>query len=461
VIPLVKKPSLDKEDLKHYRPVSNLPYVGKITEKMVVSRLESFLSENKLHEPLQSAYSANHSVETALLKVTKDILHDIEKKQCVLLVLIDQSAAFDTISHDTFLDRLQCSYGITGQPLLWMKSYFSNRYQSVSINGKTSKPVALDTGFPQGSNIGPSGFKIYTKPLTAIAQKHGISIHLYADDTQLYIAFDSETVCEAVAQMETCICEIKSWLCENSLKMNDSKTEFVVLGSKAQLATLPKISLKIGTASINPTRTARNIGAIFDDTLCMVDHINHVQRSCYMQIRNISKIRKYLSQDATAKLVQALVISRLDNLNSLLYGIPQHRLQKLQLIQNNAARLILRKRASDHVTPMLKELHWLPLEYRIMFKILLVTFKSLNGIAPAYISDLIKPYMPQRSLRSENLHLLHQPKARLKLSGDRAFFVSAPKLWNNMPLSMRKCNSLTEFKTGLKTHFYRMAFLNS
>jgi hypothetical protein len=343
VTPLLKKPSLDKEDMKNYRPVSNLQYVGKLIEKVVVSRLDSHLAECKLYEPLQSAYTKNHSVETALLKVSNDILLDIDRKQCVLLVLLDQSAAFDTISHRIFLNRMEDSCSVTGQPLHWLKSYFTNRSQNVYINGQPSKSIALGTGFPQGSNIGPFGFKAYTKPIAAIARKHGVSVLLYADDTQLYLLFHPKDAERAMLCMEECISEISTWLNNNSLKMNNAKTEFVVLGSRSLLASLPKLTLKVGIAQILPTRSARNIGAIFDDTLSMADHVDHVVKTCYFQIRNIAKIRKYLTQEATAKIIQAFVISRLDSLNSLLVGIPQYQLDKLQLIQNNAARVILQQ----------------------------------------------------------------------------------------------------------------------
>jgi len=190
VKPLLKKASLDKENLKNYRPVSNLPFISKIIEKVAVKQVEKHLSKYSLHEPLQSAYKLNHSVETALLKVSNDILMALDKRQCVYLVLLDLSAAFDTIDHSVFLSRLEEDNAITGNALKWMESYLHNRSQNICINERKSNNIHLDYGFPQGSVVGPFGFKLYTKPLTQIAEKHGINIHLYADDTQLYVPFD-------------------------------------------------------------------------------------------------------------------------------------------------------------------------------------------------------------------------------------------------------------------------------
>ena len=185
VKPLLKKSTLDKENLKNYRPVSNLPYIGKLIEKVAIKQMDEHLVTEDLHEPLQSAYTANHSTETALLKVTNDILLSLDERKCVLLVLLDISAAFDTIDHNVFLARLTNEYGITGDVRDWMGSYLRSRQQVISINSSVSDKIVLDFGFPQGSCIGPFGFKLYTKPLTEIAAKHNVHIHLYADDTQL------------------------------------------------------------------------------------------------------------------------------------------------------------------------------------------------------------------------------------------------------------------------------------
>jgi len=164
VKPLLKKPSLDKEDFKNYRPVSNLAFLGKVIEKAAIQQIDQHISNNNLHEPLQSAYTKNHSTETALLKVSNDILRALDKGKGVYMVLLDLSAAFDTIDHTVFLSRLEKVYGVTGGVAEWMQSYLSDRHQSISIDGTLSDRSSLDFGFPQGSALGPFGFKLYTNP---------------------------------------------------------------------------------------------------------------------------------------------------------------------------------------------------------------------------------------------------------------------------------------------------------
>ena len=178
--------------LRNYRPVSNLPYLGKITEKMVVKQLKNHMSKHSLNQPAQSAYRENHSTETAIVKIVNDMLRSLDKGQCVLLVLLDLSAAFDTIDHELLLHRFETCFGIQSEAKEWFKSYFSNRQQVVRIEGVNSDPENLETGIPQGSVIGPFSFPQYTSPLFKLVESHKCSIHMYTDDTQLYMSFKHE-----------------------------------------------------------------------------------------------------------------------------------------------------------------------------------------------------------------------------------------------------------------------------
>ena len=196
---------------------------------MVIDQIEDHLSTHHLHEPLQLAYTPNHSTETALVKVTNDILCALDNRQCVYLVLRDLSAAFDTIDHSVFLSRLE-DYGVTGSVAEWMKSYLSGRHQMIDINGIQSDKIKLHYGFPQGSKIGPFSFKLYTKDLTSTAKPHNIQIHLYADNTQFYCSFPPSESHLAMKRMEACVAEIRWWMNDNFLKLNDAKTEFIIFG---------------------------------------------------------------------------------------------------------------------------------------------------------------------------------------------------------------------------------------
>ena len=394
ITPLLKKSSLDKEVRKNYRPISNLPFIAKLIEKVIVQQLNSHMLSYGLHEPFQSAYRRLHSTETALLRVYNDILGSIDNKNCVMLILLDLSAAFDTLDHVVLPDRLEHAFGVTGNSRSWLTSYLNERYQSVRINGSESHPHLLKYGMPQGSVIGPFGFPCYSSPIGAICRKHNISYYMYADDTQIYLAFAPDAQMAATAVLEDCIEEIRHWMVDNFLKLNESKTEFLLLSSQYQASKLDIASVKIGDESIKPSDSARNLGAIFDHKLTMIQHVNTICQSCYVHIWNIGAIRQFLTRDATEKLVHAFITSRLDYSNSLLVGLPKYLTYRLQLIQNTAARIVTRSHKYQNITPVLCSLHWLPVDMCIVYKIALLTFKCLNNLAPLYLSELLIPYEP-------------------------------------------------------------------
>ncbi len=157
-------------------------------------------------------------------------------------------------------------------------------------------------------------------------------------------------------------------------------------------------------------------------------------------------------------MIHAFITSRLDYCNSLYAGISQTALSRLQLVQNVAARLLTGSHKRDHITPVLQSLHWLPVHYRVDLKIVLIVYKSLKGMAPSYISDLLIEHNVTRSLRSSNQKLLFIPKMRRKCRRDRAFATIAPRLWNDLPIFIRMASSVAIFKSKLKTYLFDKAF---
>ena len=186
--------------------------------------------------------------------------------------------------------------------------------------------------------------------------------------------------------------------------------------------------------------------------------LKKVCQSSFFQIRNLSSIRKMLPKSTAEILVHAFIISRLDNGNALLNGISEQQIHKLQIVQNSAARVLTNTHKFDHITPVRRELHWLPIRERIQYKAALLTWKARNNMAPSYISELLTPYIPPRTLRSSDKCLLETPRTSSTSLGDRAFSVAAPVLWNSLPLHLRQTNSLYKFKTGLKTFLFNVAY---
>ena len=433
--------------------------MSKILEKVVARQLERHLDTNKLHDDRQSAYRSRHSTETALLRVHQDIATALDNNSCVVLIMLDLSAAFDVIDHPILLKRLEHSYGISGSALAWFRSYVSHRSQSVAVRSAVSDESPLHFGVPQGSVLGPRKYCMFSKPIGEICKRHNMLYHGYADDTQSYLVINSKDKWTSVAtRLEACLSDISSWMQSNMLKINQDKTELIIFAPKHQAKDLSDCKLLFDGTIVHESAFVKNLGSHFDKTLSMEKQANAISKSCFFHLRNIGRIRPFITINACKTLVNSLVTSRLDYANVLLCGVNNKVLGKLQRIQNTAARLITKTKKHEHITPVLKSLHWLPVPFRVQYKVLLYTFKIRHELAPVYMNELISEYHPPRALRSDSANLLNTPRTRTKSYGEKRFDKCASTLWNSLPVDIRHIHSLAGFKKALKTHLFRIAY---
>ena len=460
VKPLLKKAGLDENELKNYRPISNLPFLSKVLEKIVMKQLLHHLKINDLDELFQSAYKSYHSTETAILKVCNDILNEIDEKKVCLLTLLDLSAAFDTIDHNILIERLNKTFGITGIALRWFESYITNRTQSVKIRNECSDShVVLTTGVPQGSVLGPIIFTLYTQPLVEIFKKFEMQYHLYADDSQLYKSGHADQISNIITLTEMCVNEVKHWMAVNKLKLNDDKTEIILFKNPRVSSDISEVTLNINDNMITSSKSVKDLGVLLDYDLSMSSQVSSLCKNMYFKLKQIGSVRQFLTTSVTATLVTSLVLSKLDYCNSVLSGITGDKIKKLQTVQNNAARLVMKKKKRDHITPLLKDLHWLPVPQRIEYKNALMCYKCLNGLAPDYLSNLLEVYSPNRPLRSSTDQTLFKTKTKkYKSYGERSFSYVGPQIWNKLPKNVRHADNLNIFKRKLKHHLFVSAF---
>ena len=244
----------------------------------------------------------------------------------------------------------------------------------------------------------------------------------------------------------------------SKLKLNPSKTEFIIIGSKKQREKFkdlfPILLLDHDTL---PKAFVRNLGFIFDCDFNFKRQISQTCKICFYHIRNFRRIRKYLSSEAAKSVACALVTSHLDYCNSLLYNLPDRDIERLQRVQNCLARVVCKASSFSRSKPLLNVLHWLPVKYRIRFKLCTITFKAFLFHQPTYLLNYLVPLQNSRLLRSFNTNMLTVPRFRTKW-GSRAFAVVAPSTWNSLPVNLRTASTVTSFKKMLKTFLFDSAF---
>ena len=403
VTPLIKKKTLCRNEFKNYRPISNLSFLSKILEKIVAKRLNAHIEEHLLSNHVQSSYKRFHSTETALLKIHNDIICNMDNGKVTALTLLDLSAALDT--------------------------------------------------------IGPILFCLYTTSISQMINTHDVSHHMYADDAQVYIELSQSDTHKSISSLSDCLTDISLWMKSSKLKLHSNKTEFIIIiGTKQQIHKLSNhFPVKLLDNDISPSDSVRNLGVIFDSDFSFHKHISNICKSCFYHIRDLRRIRRHLPLSTDKTISHYLITSRLDYCNSLINNIAKQDLSKLQRVQNCRARLVLRAPRFSPSLPLLKQLHWLPVNYRIKFKLSTLTYRALAIHQPPYLASLLHFSNVPRQLRSSTSQQLSIPRTKLNL-GKRAFSVAAPIIWNELPTTLKYCESLASFRKNLKTYLFKIAF---
>ena len=447
------KGSLDPQSLSSYRPISNLSYLSKILENVILKQLNIHLKRVNAIPDNQSAYRPLHSTETTITSVVSDLLTVTDEGNCAILILLDLSAAFDTVVHELLFDDLR-SIGIVDEALELLKDYLNNRKYYVRIGNSVSSVESLTRGVPQGSVLGPVLFCIYTSGLSRILQDSGVEFKIFADDTQLYLTIsDIQVTCAKIGDI---LNNIEDWMNFKQLKLNINKTEYLLIGKNSDLKRLKNTPLIINNNQIRIVEKVKDLGVYLDSNLSMDAQISNVVKITGYHLRNIAFIRKYIDVDSTKKLVYNFVISRLDYCNSIYYNLPKYKLRKLQCIFNRAARLIVGVGRRDHITPVLIRLHWLPIKARVIYKICLLAHTAIVTGKPVYILEMLNQRQPRTGTNTRSdtdSRKLVEPRCFTNL-GFRAFRSAAPRLYNKLPSAIRMVDNLASFKKKLKTHLF-------
>ena len=314
-------------------------------------------------------------------------------------------------------------YGLSGTLLNWISSYLSERCQLVSIQGHKSEIGRLAFGVPQGSVLGPLLFTSYISPVSSLVSSYGLNQQQYADDTQVYLSLSKINPSLSITSLTDCLTRLRCWFAENGLTINPSKSEVMLLSTPQRCKSLHQgglTSVSIAGTNIKFSDKITTLGLTLDKSLTFSNHVQTVCRSAMFHLRALKHIRPLLNQNDAATIATSLINSRLDYLNSILHDTSTANITFLQRIQNAAARVVL---YPNHIQPSdqsLFKLHWLPVKYRIQYKIASLTHSAIQSKQPSYLAQLLQPYTPSRTLRSSNQSLLIVPRTHLRLT-DQSF----------------------------------------
>ena len=458
--PLIKSNTLDPELLNSYRPVSNLSYISKVIETAMNNQILDHFSSNNLLSAFQSAYRRGHGVESTITHVYSSILKQLDKGHHVFLILLDLSAAFDTISHSQLLLKLQSNFNITGPALKLIQSYLTGRTTKVRIHSSLSSSMPCGVGVPQGSVLGPVLFNCVMRELPSLLEAEGVDCHLYADDTQFWVSFPPSQESCARVKVQRCFQVIKDFMSSNCLKLNSNKTQFLPISKTLMHTDFAPLALDQDTL-IEPSSDVRNLGVNFDCNLNFKKQISLLRQSCFFQLKRVKSIQSYLPSGSLETLIHAFVTSRLDFCNIIYNGLPHYCVSAVQSIQNSCAKAITRARKYDSATEQLFTLHWLPVKRRAEYKGLIICHKIAHGVefTPQYFNDVIGVHKPVRFTRSSEAILLRSDfRAQFVYAGERSIDHFLPKLWNSLPLDLRNESNFTAFKRKLKTYLFQQHF---
>jgi hypothetical protein len=407
---------------------------------------------------MQSAYRKQHSTETALLKIMDDLYRIVDNRMAAVLIGLDLSAAFDTIDHGILIQRLKSRFGISGVALEWIGTYLEGRSQFVRVGGESSPQTSCDIGVPQGSVLGPFLFSIYVSPVADIISSFGVQFHQYADDTQLYTAVKSEGDTSSIENLERCTKAVHDWFLYNGMLLNPDKSEVLLVGGREQIKKFAGGSgVSVAGSDITFSVQLKSLGVTLDQSLSFDQHVRNVVKASNFHIRALRHIRPLLNREVANTVACSIVSSRLDYCNSLLYGTTEKNIAKLQRVQNALARVVTQSVRRDHIRPVLKDLHWLPVAERVQYKVALITKKILSNRQPQYLADIVTEYKPSRELRSASQQKLAGRRTN-KAIGERAFSCASTTVWNRLPQDIRAVPNILNFKSKLKTHLFKIAF---
>ncbi|CAH2108077.1 unnamed protein product [Euphydryas editha] len=456
-IPKIAQP-LSFKDL---RPISILPCISKIMEKIICRQLTEYIEGCNILPVLQSGFRKHHSTTTALINVMDDVLLAQDDGNVTIMVLLDFSRAFDAINIELLLAKLRF-YGLEEASVRWFASYLQNRTQIVEIkNGLegviSSRCSPIKRGVPQGSILGPILFSIYSADVTKCVQN--CKFHIYADDIQIYLSFKPHDINQSLSKINDDLDRIFSWSQSNALVLNATKTKYIVLGTRkqVQLVRMRDPAIFINGTRLECVSEVRNLGLILDEHMRFEKHVSETIRGCFYRLKVLYRIRNSIDEKTRIRLCETLVLSKFNYVDSVIGPRLLERTKKsIQRVQNACARYCFNIPRRDHVTPYINQASMLKMENRRRLHLATMLFGIVKYRMPAYLFDRLnwaRDVNTSHSTRSQSYALSIPIHRTAAFRG--SFKYAATKCWNNLPPPLRSIGTQMNFKR-LYRHYLLM-----
>lgn len=427
----------------NFRPVSLLPILSKVLEKVVALQLYDYLDKNNLFSNSQHGFRKKLSTETALNVIMEDVFDNVDKNKITLLTLCDLSKAFDSVSHKILLKKLELLHIDKS----WFENYLSERTQSVKIKGYISNKKNIEYGVPQGSILGPLLFNIFVNDLQKVLKN--CRLVQYADDSQFHISGKTNELVDMVDKCERNLKIVMDYFATNGLKLNGDKTNIIFIGSRQNISRIPDdLSIQIGSSLIVPSKTIRNLGITIDQFLSFDHHIRNMCSKANGILYFLNKNKEYLNRESKKIIVESLINSILSYCSNIWSVCGKTSLGKLQKVQNFAAKVAVgRGRKYDHATPFINELGWLRIEEKVRYDVGMYVFRILEEEIPNWVTNF-RPVSALIGRQTRQSNHLIVPRKRTKIA-EQAMSVRGARLWNSLPVDLKAIHVKSRFKKQL------------